>query len=280
MNYFTESRIIKNFYLVSLLFVILFSISSCVSNKRISYFQDISSDSSNIVYKNGIQIPVTKIEDITIQNGDILNVTIQTIDPDLNASLRNNYNTTPQQGASASVAPNGNTNAVFGYLVDDDGIIELPIAGKIKVGGLTTAEAKEAIREKAKSYYKDPIVNVQIANFKITVIGEVGRPGSYLINGERVSILDAIGQAGDLTIFGLRDNVLLSRKENGKQTIVRFDLTSSNIYQSPYFYLKQGDVIYVQPSKGKASANDTAMLRYYALFTSTLSLIVVLIARL
>jgi polysaccharide export outer membrane protein len=176
-------------------------------------------------------------------------------------------------------AGNGNTNSITGYLVDNEGFVELPVAGKVKVEGLTTAQAKEQIRSKAATYYKNPIINVQIANFKVTVVGEVLRPGAYLINGERATLLDALGQAGDLTIYGMRQNVLLSRKEGNKQKMVRFDLTSTDIYDSPYFYLKQGDMIYVTPSKAKANSADGTLTRTYALISSTLALLVVLATR-
>lgn len=267
-------------HLIALVFSleILLFFSSCGSYKQVPYFQNIPSD-TGVIYKSGIKIPTTEIADIRIQENDILNIDIKTINPDLNIVNGSDQSRASTVIANASTA-NGNSNSVSGYLVDANGEIELPITGKIKVIGLTTAEARELIGERSKAYYKDPVVNVRIANFKVTVIGEVAQPGAYLINGERVSILDAIGQAGDLTIYGLRKNVLLSRRENGHQTLVRFDLTSSDIYSSPYFYLRQGDVIYVQPSKGKSSANDAAMLRYYALVTSTLSLVVVLAARL
>lgn len=264
-------------------FFSLLALSSCQSYKNIPYFENVSSDTSTGIYKDGILINITKISDVTIQSGDILNVSIQTIDPDVN-TVFNSATSIQSANASANVvantnAANGNTNSITGYLVDNEGFIELPIAGKIKVTGLTTAEAKEKIRGNAATYYKNPIVNVQIVNFKVTVIGEVLRPGAYLINGERATLLDALGQAGDLTIYGMRTNILLSRRENGKQKMVRFNLTSTDIYDSPYFYLKQGDMVYVQPSKAKANSSDGTLTRTYALISSTLSLIVVLATR-
>ena len=263
------------------LILMIAGFSSCQSYKNIPYFQNISSDTATVVYKDGVQIPVTTVNDITIQPNDVLNVTIQTIDPDINAVF--NTNATPMAASAAVVAnttaANGNTNSIVGYMVDNKGEIELPIAGKIHVQGLTTAQAKEAIRLKAEKFYKDPIVNVQIINFKVTVMGEATHPGAYLINGERATILDALGQAGDLSIYGMRTNVMLSRKEDGHQKIIRFDLTSTNIYDSPYFYLKQGDVIYVQPNKSKAASTDGAAIRTYAIISSTLSLVIVLATR-
>jgi polysaccharide export outer membrane protein len=249
-----------------------FLMTSCASYKNIPYFKNLPD--STYVYKNGVKISATAYEELKIQPDDILQVTIQTIDPELN----NVMGTGIPAANSVQTAKLDNTD-ITGYLVDKQGMIELPIAGKIKVGGLTTVEAKEAIRTKATTYYKEPVVNVRIVNFKVTVLGEVARPGAYVINGEKATILDALGQAGDMTIFGIRKNVLLSRLENGQQKMVRFDLNSTDIFDSPYFYLRQGDIVYVQPSKGKAAANDGAMLRTYTIITSTLSLLVVIASR-
>ena len=246
--------------------------ASCTSYKTIPYFQNVS-DSSQ-VYRNGVLVPTVAYEDIRIQPNDILNITIQTIDPQVNNVMGSANVASGTQASAADIAAE-----TTGYLVDKNGEIELPIAGKIKVGGMTTAEAKENVRLKAMKYYKEPVVNVRIMNFKVTVLGEVTKPGAYLINGEKATILDALGQAGDMSIFGTRTNVLLARQEGDKQKMVRFDLNKTDIFQSPYFYLKQGDVLYVQPSKGKAAANDGAMLRTYTIITSTLSLLVVIITR-
>lgn len=263
----------KHFPFALLMAWMLIQLSSCANYKEIPYFKNIPSD-SGYVYKDGVQIKTATYEEIKIQPNDILNIAIQTIDPDLNATIMGDA---PKPTIGVSVS--GNNNNIQGYLVDHEGMIELPIAGKIKVGGLTTVEAKEQIRLKALVFYKNPVVNVRIANFKVTVMGEVIRPGAYLINGERATILDALGEAGDMSIFGVRTNVLLSRNENGKQKVVRFDLTSTDIYESPYFYLKQGDVLYIQPSKSKAASTDGAAIRTYAIISSTLSLVVVLATR-
>lgn len=256
--------------------VILFfclATTSCTSYKDIPYFKNLPD--STYVYKNGVKISTAAYEELKIQPDDILNITIQTIDPDLNTVIGSAMaKTNVVQTGKPDIVPD-----ITGYLVDKEGMIELPVAGKISVGGLTTTGAREAIRNRAMTYYKEPVVNVRIVNFKVTVLGEVLRPGAYLINGEKASILDALGQAGDMTIFGVRKNVVLTRLENGQQKMIRFDMNSTDIFDSPYFYLRQGDVVYVQPSKGKAAANDGAMLRTYTIITSTLSLLVVIVSR-
>jgi polysaccharide export outer membrane protein len=246
--------------------------ASCTSYKNIPYFKNLPD--STYVYKNGVKVNTTVYEELKIQPDDIIQVTIQTIDPELN-----NVMGTGVQVGNNMQPSKSNTADITGYLVNKEGMIELPVAGKIKVGGLTTVEAKEVIRTKATVYYKEPVVNVRIVNFKVTVLGEVARPGAYVINGEKATILDALGQAGDMSIFGVRKNVLLSRLENGQQKMVRFDMNSTDIFESPYFYLRQGDVLYVQPSKGKAAANDGALLRTYTIISSTLSLLVVIASR-
>lgn len=249
-----------------------FLMASCTSYKNIPYFKNLPD--STYVYKNGVKVNTTVYEELKIQPDDIIQVTIQTIDPELN----NVMGTGAQTGNNVQTGK-FNSADITGYLVNKEGMIELPVAGKIKVGGLTTVEAKEVIRAKATVYYKEPVVNVRIVNFKVTVLGEVARPGAYVINGEKATILDALGQAGDMSIFGVRKNVLLSRLENGQQKMVRFDMNSTDIFESPYFYLRQGDVLYVQPSKGKAAANDGALLRTYTIISSTLSLLVVIASR-
>ena len=166
-----------------------------------------------------------------------------------------------------------------GFRVDKTGHRELPMAGKIKVDGLTTAEVRELIKTKATTYYKNPVVNVRLANFRVTVLGEVLRPGTYTVSNENITLLDAIGMAGDLTIYGKRENVLLIRKEDGQLKYLRFDLNSSSTFRSPYFILHQGDVIYVEPNKSKVASTDVAKLRSYSLIATGISLLIVILSR-
>jgi polysaccharide export outer membrane protein len=265
---------LKKSSLVSLVLLVLTAalMSSCTSYKNVAYFRNLSD--STYIYKDGAIVQTAAYKDVRIQPNDILSVDIRTIDPEVNTALGSTL-VTAEKSVNTEMAA-----AATGYLVDADGNIELPIAGKIKVGGLTTAEAKEQVRQKALKYYKEPVVNVRIINFKVTVLGEVSRPGMYLINGEKATVLDALSQAGDMTIFGKRSNVLLAREENGRKKMIRFDLNATDMFESPYFYLRQGDMLYVQPNRGKAAANDAALARTYTIVASTLSLLVVLVTRL
>ena len=175
--------------------------------------------------------------------------------------------------ASAPIAP-------VGYLVNKNGEIEIPLIGKVKVADLTTFDAADAIRVKSLEYLKSPNVQVRILNFKITVLGEVNKPGSYTVPNEKVSVVDAIGIAGDLTIFGKRDNILLIRDVDGKKEFARLNINSSDIFKSPYLYLKQNDVLYIEANKAKIATNNTRSLQVATIGVSLLSLVVILLTRL
>ena len=144
------------------------------------------------------------------------------------------------------------------YLVNNQGEIDFPVIGRIKVGGMTKNEAENMIQEKLMPYLKEtPIVTVRLSNYKISVLGEVAHPGSFTVTNEKVNVLEALAMAGDMTVYGLRDNVKLIREDaNGKREIIEMDLTQSDLVLSPYFYLKQNDIIYVTPNRTKARNAD------------------------
>lgn len=259
--------------------------SSCTRYKEVAYFQDIPGKDSTQVYQEGVVRAKQAFTSLKIRTGDILQISIQTIAPtgDQTSGITSamgfsisDWQSSGQLGTSGSA---NNNSGIPGYIVDNNGEIELPLVGKITVRGLTIPEIKEKVRLSAAQYYKDPVVNVRLANFKVTVLGEVSRPGTYILDQEKSTLLDALGMAGDMTIFGKRTNVLLSRDVDGKERLVRFDMNNSDVFNSPYFYLKQGDVIYVQPTKGKAAANDAAAARLYTVIASTVSLLVVVATR-
>jgi polysaccharide export outer membrane protein len=257
---------------------------SCATTKKTRYFQDIA-DTGRL--KN---IARAEYVEPRIQVDDILTVMIQTIDPQASALVnsgnigvgQNNPATAaPIAPVSAMTAPvNTNANAPLGYLVDKEGTITIPVLGKIKVEGMTTSRARDRIQSSADSFYKSSSVTVRFANFKVNIAGEVARPGTYTMPNEKVSILDAITMAGDLTVFGKRGNVLLLRENpDGTRTPYRFDLRTSNFLTSPYFYLRQNDYIYVEPDKSKAASLDQASARNYAILASVLTVIIVIATR-
>ncbi|WP_406824418.1 polysaccharide biosynthesis/export family protein [Pedobacter sp. KACC 23697] len=261
------NNLIKGLSLVAILFTITLS-PSCVSNKKIAYFQDIQS-----VNKASLENTAEFTEPI-IQPDDILTINIFTLNPQSGAIINQAANA-PSLG--------GNTNTSLstqngGFLVDKNGEIELSLIGKLKVSGLTTYQARELIRNKASDVYREPNVQLRFANFKISVLGEVSAPSAYTLPNEKVSILDALSLAGDLTIYGRRDNVLIVRDNNGKKEFARLDLNSTSLFSSPFYYLRQNDVVYVEPNKRKVSASNSAQIQTIGVIASVISVIVLAIS--
>lgn len=244
--------------------------SSCGTSTRLKYFQNLPETTSSTT------VATSEFIEPVIQPDDIIRINVNTIDP--NAAQVINAGNGSVNNNGGSDGGNNNRGFIPGYLVDKTGIIEVPVLGKVKVAGLTTYEAKEALRKEASKYFKDPVINVRFSNFRITVIGEVGSPSTYNIPNERVSILDALGYAGDLNVYGKRRNILVIRKQaDGKSVAARIDLTKKEALNSPYFYLKQNDVIYVEPAKARILNTDTSLLRYITLATSLVSTYILLI---
>ncbi|SEL25674.1 polysaccharide biosynthesis/export family protein [Parapedobacter koreensis] len=247
---------------------VLAGLSSCVSRKEIVYFGNIPIDDP--------RVKLPDYQEPLIQVDDILHVTVQTIDGGL--AMATNQPSGGIVGATSSTS--STTSSVpAGYLVDTDGQITIPMLGRFNVAGLTTSEVREQVTEAASKYFKDPTVQVRFANFKITVIGEVAQPATYTVPSEKVTLLDAIGMAGDLTLFGKRENVLLIRDNNGQKEFVRLNLTTYETFSSPYFYLKQNDVIYVEPGKGRLAALNNTPRQIVAITASIVSLVSVILFR-
>ncbi len=267
-------RILNHCAFYTALFTIVL-LSSCSTNKKISYFRDIP-DSIFLAARN---INTTSFEEPLIQLNDILQVSILSLDPQLNNMLTSANSVAFSVQPSSSNLTSASSATISGFLVDKKGMIELPVIGKIKVSGMSTAEARDFIHDRVAIFYKDPVINVRFANFNITVLGEVARPATYVVPNEKLSVLDAIGMAGDLTIYGKRENILLVRDSGGQKKYVRFDLNSSGMFNSPYFYLRQGDVIYIEPAKSKIAASDGVRNRNITLAASGLSLLIVFFSK-
>ena len=247
---------------------LVLGITSCGAPKDISYFQEL---------ENLQEIAAITQSMATYKSQDMLRIVISASDPE--AAIPFNAGTATNFGDSGAL---GNASGVSGgslYLIDSDGMIEFPIVGQLKVAGLTNTEVKDLVKEKLKTYINDPIVAVQLQNFKITVLGEVKNPGPFTINNERVTLIEAIGLAGDLGIQGKRDNVTVIRQENNKQVVHKVDLTTQEIFSSPVYYLAQNDVIYVEPNKSKAKLSRTSNWpRVLTSVTSVVGIIISVIA--
>lgn len=225
------------FFLVS---TIVF-LCSCGSSKNLTYFNDLQ-DSSAVISA------IPKRPDPVVQAGDILVITVTSLNAESNQLF--NKGTIANTNATVTSTLGGlNTTTVEGYLVNSDGNISFPVLGQVRLIGLTREEVRRKMVEELSTFVKDPIVSVRFNNFRITVVGEVSHPSTFVIPNEKISILEALGMAGDMTPYGRRNNVLLIREENGQRTIVRIDLNKHDVLNSPYYYLRQNDVVYVEPTK-------------------------------
>lgn len=231
-------------------------IQSCVSPKEITYFQSKSD-------KLETQTPNQNYE-CKIQPGDILSIYVSSLNPEANNFF------SFQLEKSTGHSPN--------YNVNNKGTIDIPLIGEVKVSGLTISSASDTIRGKLEKYLEAPSVMIKYENFRITVLGEVGKPGLYVFPNEKVSILEAIGMAGDLTINAKRKNVLLIREKDGVREFTRIDLTTTSIFNSPYYFLQSNDVIYVEPGYGKVGASDN-FYRIMPIVMSTLTVLSVILIR-
>ena len=233
-----------NYSIFTFLLFATMLLTGCGSTKNVAYLQNsdsINFDQSRFLY------------DARIMPKDQITISVNTTNAEaslpFNLLLQNAY----QQGRTVSSGVGG---TLMPYLVDNDGFINFPIVGKLHVGGLTKSEAENLVTEKIRPYLaetENPVVTVTMASYSVSVLGEVNRPGTFQVSREKITILEALAQAGDLTIYGVRDRVKLIREDaTGKKSIVTLNLNDANIINSPYYYLQQNDVIYVEPNKVKA----------------------------
>ena len=225
-----------------------FLLVACQSYKKVPYLQD-----AEMINRVNQQ---KKMYDAKIMPKDLLTIVVSCTSPELAAPF-NLTVASPVNVATSNITTTTQPSLQM-YLVDNEGTIDFPVLGKLKLGGLTKNETEQMIIEKLKPYMKEtPIVTVRMVNYKISVIGEVTRPGTFTISNEKVNLLEALAMAGDMTVWGLRDNVKLIREDaEGKQQIITLDLNQAETILSPYYWLQQNDIVYVTPNKAKARNSD------------------------
>ena len=231
------------------LMLLPFLLVACQSYKKVPYFQDV-----DVVNQAEQQ---EKLYDARIMPKDLLTIVVSCTNPEL--AIPFNLTVASNAGMAASNSSYVTTQPTLqAYLVDNEGNINFPVLGELKLGGLTKREAERLIIDKLKPYMKEmPIVTVRMVNYKISVIGEVTRPGTFTISNEKVNLLEALAMAGDMKVYGIRDNVKLIREDaNGKQQIVTLDLNNAETILSPYYWLQQNDIVYITPNKAKARNSD------------------------
>lgn len=214
--------------------------------KKINYLQDVKNDTTMTMKVN---------KGVIIQPQDQLSIIVSSLDPKLSSQFNltlSTYMTGTEMSSSSS------TRRITGYVVDNDGFIDFPALGHLRAAGLNRWELQDKISSELaeKGLLKDAIVTVEFMNFKISVLGEVSSPGSYTVTGDKITILQALAQARDLTIYGQRNDVRVIREQDGERHIYKLDLTRSDIFDSPAYYLHQNDVVYVTPSRVRAGQGE------------------------
>lgn len=249
-------KIVFTFVAVAMILVL----AGCGSSKNIPYFQNI--DTISLAASRGLY-------DAHIMPKDMLTINVHTTDAAASAPFN-------LSAAGASSSQGTTASATSGYLVDNNGNINFPIVGKIHVAGLTKGECEDLIKSKIQPYLsrtENPVITVRMSSYRVTVIGEVGSPGVIPVATEKMSIIEALAEAGDLTIYGKRDNVMLIREDaQGQKSMHRINLNDASIINSPYYYLQQNDVIYVEPNKAKAK--DATISNSTSLWMSMVSILV------
>ncbi len=251
------SKMIKKHSFNRIIILVLVSlITGCASSKKINYFQD---------QEEGSEPQETIINyEPTIQYGDVLNINVSSLEPE--AAIPFNVFETLGNGVARPLP----------YIVNAEGYINFPSLGQFKIAGLTITQATELLNEKLLPFLNNPIINIRYINFKVSVLGEVRAPGSYPVTNERITILEAIAIAGDLTIYGKRKSVTLIREQNGKRTFTNIDLTNKELFDSPYFYLTQNDIIYVESNKTRVNSSAVGPNTY--ILVSSISILISLVA--
>ena len=257
---------IKDIRHLLLALLVLLTVSSCVSRKEIAYFQDMSE------MESAVDASKTALK---IQPNDMLTITVSAANMEAVQPFNLPLTTAPRLGGNGTVSGNMQLQT---YLVDSEGNIEYPLLGTIHIAGKTRQELLAYLKEEISAYVQDPIINIQIVNFQVTVLGEVNRPGTFTVPDERLSLTKALGLAGDLTIYGRRDNVLVIRETGETKEYKYVDLTDSDLLNSDFYYLQQNDVVYVEPNSAQmqgASYNRNASV-YISIASVLISLIVVI----
>jgi polysaccharide export outer membrane protein len=270
---------------ITVLLSVIF-LSSCVSHRRlVSYQGDFMDSQANPVVANYYgwegkplvnmdpeNIPIGPPPKIRIQPNDVLSIKVHSSDVETAAP----FNLTPVQEGGGYI--NVETMQMNGYLVDQQGGIDFPVLGKIVLEGMTISEAKEMVKEKLKVHLKDPVVNMRLLNFTVTVSGEVRSPGSFVIVNERISLPDALALAGDLTDYANRRNVLLVRENGVSRSLHRIDIQSIEFFNSEFYYLKQNDLIYVEPIRAKTGSVQDKSSKTLPVIGTAATLVAVVVA--
>lgn len=252
--------------------LILLAFCTCTLVSCVPYRELVIFNEAALLGENSPEI--TNDLRLRVEPDDLLRITVHSLDPEAAAP----FNIEAAQGAQNNIMDISSLELFSGYLVDREGYIDFPLLGRLSVMGSTLEDVKEVIRGKLTTYLKDPVVNARYINFKVTVLGEVALPGVLRLTNSRVTLLDALGMAGDLTAYADRTDILLIREGETSRSYEHFDLRKDELFSSPYYYLKQNDVLYVRPTKAKTAAIPDPGQRWVSYGTVVLSLVTLTIA--
>ena len=255
---------------ILLLIIGIAFISSCVPRKKIAYFQGV---------ERLVQDSISK-QSIVLKPNDLLSIKVSADNLESVRPFNLMSISRPVSGGTSDMAGSSSNSQEVPYLIDSEGDIHFPVLGTIEVKGLTPRELREKLTTQLKEYIKDPIVNIRILNFTVSILGEVSGPGTFTVSGERIALPEALGLAGDLTIYGQRDNILVVRETNGIKTFKYLDLLNADILNSDFYYLQQHDIVYVEPNSAqRQSASFNRNTTVYISIASLLLSVMVLIFR-
>lgn len=236
-------------------------LSSCVSQRKLSYLRDVTAASADL-----INLTYQPLDENYITKGDLLSIFVNALDIEavraFNMPVANVQNL-----GSKTVTSSAGGGSLQGYWVDPEGNIDFPVLGKLHIEGMTTTQLKDTLTMLISQSVKEPIINISFMNFFVTVLGEVKNPGRHPVAVQGMTIFEALGLAGDLTIYGKRNNVLISREVDGKMEFARLNLNDQAIFASPYYHIRQNDVIYVEPSNARALSSQNIPL-YLSMITT------------
>jgi polysaccharide biosynthesis/export protein len=264
--------LIQRIAIIGCLFIMVASMSSCLTYKQIVNFQD------------GADLDIGKVDsimnlkEVRVQTDDVLNITISSYE----FEVANRFNMIDMRTAAQVSGRSGGSDISepIGYRVDSKGNVDLPVLGQVYVKGLTIEEIRDLVHKKVTEtgYIKEHSVQVRFLTFRVTILGEVNRPGVYTISNTKITILEAVGLAGDLSIFSERDNLLVIREKDGNRTYGRVDFKTKAVFDSPYYYLQPNDIIYVEPHKSRILGTPDPVTRYVGTLIALGTLITLLVA--
>ena len=246
--------------------------TSCVSQRKLSYLRDVNASSADTINQT-----YTALNENSITKGDLLSIFVNALD--IEAVRAFNLPIANVQNLGAKTVSNAmGSGSLQGYWVDPDGNIDFPVLGKLHVDGMTTTVLKDTLTQLISQSVKDPIININFLNFYVTILGEVKTPGRHAVGKQGMTIFEALAMAGDLTIYGKRNNVLVSREVDGKMEFARLNLNDEAIFASPYYHVRQNDVIYIEPNTARAISSQN--IPFYLSLVTTLGSMATLVVSL